>query len=318
MIDKLSRHWFMAGLAVVAVVTLFDGSGIVPGLGLRLSMARGAEGAIALIFFLSGLNLSASALKKGASDVPVIAASLFTIFLAAPALAGGLALLPLDPGLVIGLFIVASMPTTLSTGVVMTSAAGGNPATALAITILASWIGIVSVPFTLTILAGRVVGIQFDAVAMALQIAGLIVAPLFAGMLLRGLLPGLIGPAARRTGVVNQLLVLAIVWMALSKSGDVIASQPTTLVVTSALSAFYHLFVLGAAFVLINVCGLRPGRREPVVFMGGQKTLPLSILVQTTIFPAYGQALVFCVVHHLVHLIMDGYLVGLMARRSQA
>jgi sodium/bile acid cotransporter 7 len=52
------------------------------------------------------------------------------------------------------------------------------------------------------------------------------------------------------------------------------------------------------------------GRRESLIFMGAQKTLPLSIILQVALFPQYGQALVFCVVHHIVHLMMDGYLVA--------
>jgi hypothetical protein len=44
--------------------------------------------------------------------------------------------------------------------------------------------------------------------------------------------------------------------------------------------------------------------------MGGQKTLPLSVLLQGKLFPQYGMALAFCVFHHFVHLTMDGYLVG--------
>jgi hypothetical protein len=44
--------------------------------------------------------------------------------------------------------------------------------------------------------------------------------------------------------------------------------------------------------------------------MDGQKTLPLSVILQVSLFPQYGLALVVCVVHHFVHLLMDGYLVG--------
>jgi sodium/bile acid cotransporter 7 len=43
--------------------------------------------------------------------------------------------------------------------------------------------------------------------------------------------------------------------------------------------------------------------------MGGQKTLPLSVILQVTLFPEYGLALAVCVVHHILHLITDAYLV---------
>jgi sodium/bile acid cotransporter 7 len=52
-----------------------------------------------------------------------------------------------------------------------------------------------------------------------------------------------------------------------------------------------------------------PGRRESILFMGGQKTLTLSIILQVSLFPQYGLALAVCVLHHIIHLMMDGYLV---------
>jgi sodium/bile acid cotransporter 7 len=46
--------------------------------------------------------------------------------------------------------------------------------------------------------------------------------------------------------------------------------------------------------------------------MGAQKTLPLSIILQVSLFPQYTVALLVCVLHHIVHLIMDGYIVERM------
>ena len=63
------------------------------------------------------------------------------------------------------------------------------------------------------------------------------------------------------------------------------------------------------AFWLSRILAIGPGRRESVIFMGSQKTLPLSVILQVTLFPDYGLALVVCVVHHVLHLIMDAYLV---------
>jgi sodium/bile acid cotransporter 7 len=48
--------------------------------------------------------------------------------------------------------------------------------------------------------------------------------------------------------------------------------------------------------------------------MGAQKTLPLSILLQVSLFPQYPDALTVCVVHHLLHLMMDGALVHRLRR----
>jgi len=38
--------------------------------------------------------------------------------------------------------------------------------------------------------------------------------------------------------------------------------------------------------------------------------IALSIILQVSLFPQYGLALVVCVLHHMIHLLMEGYLVG--------
>jgi sodium/bile acid cotransporter 7 len=72
----------------------------------------------------------------------------------------------------------------------------------------------------------------------------------------------------------------------------------------------FHGMLLAAAGVLTHLFRISKGKRESIIFMGGQKTLPLSIILQVSLFPQYGLALVVCVMHHLTQLLMDGYLVG--------
>jgi sodium/bile acid cotransporter 7 len=45
------------------------------------------------------------------------------------------------------------------------------------------------------------------------------------------------------------------------------------------------------------------------------KTLTLSIILQVSLFPQYGIVLGYCVLHHIIHMMMDGYLAGWLARR---
>jgi sodium/bile acid cotransporter 7 len=71
----------------------------------------------------------------------------------------------------------------------------------------------------------------------------------------------------------------------------------------------YHGLLLLAGWFFIRISRREKGRRESILFMGTQKTLPLSIILQVSLFPQYGIALVVCVLHHIVHLAMDGYLV---------
>jgi sodium/bile acid cotransporter 7 len=151
---------------------------------------------------------------------------------------------------------------------------------------------------------------------MMIQIGLLVLVPLAFGLALR---PNKARVAAILRGgvpVFNQSLILTMIWMALSEARPTVLSSGTQTMVTVALSFLFHAFLLATAFGAAFLFGLGPGRRESIVFMGGQKTLVLPVLLQVKLFPDYGLALVFCVVHHFVHLMMDGYLVGWLRTRS--
>lgn len=313
----LKKNWFFLGIIAVSVLTLVDTSGTTAGLGKWWKAHHGADAIIFLIFFLSGLILRTREIKTGLGDVTGTLLTLALIFLIAPALAVLLALCPLDPGVRIGLFLVAVMPTTLTSGVVMTGAAGGNMAHALLITIVANGLSILTVPLSLAWLLqmeGGIMAVPIDKSRMMLQIGLLVLLPLFLGLMLRPK----DGPRRVTTRkivpILNQCLVLAIVWIALSGAKTAVLDNRTQIVVVLILSFLFHGILLAAAFLLAAMGRLEPGRRESLIFMGGQKTLPLSVLIQVTLFPTYGLALAFCVVHHIIHLIMDSYLVGRLTR----
>ncbi|PKN29190.1 MAG: sodium:proton symporter [Deltaproteobacteria bacterium HGW-Deltaproteobacteria-21] len=317
----LKEQWFLLGLLVIAGLTLMDGTGVLAGGGKWLKGHHGPDGVIGLIFFMSGLILSREEIRSGLGDVRGTLAAIATITLLAPIAAVALNLLPLATGLRIGLFLTAVMPTTLTSGVVMTGAAGGNMAHALLITLLSNGIGVVTVPFSLSLLLG--IGKELEAVpidrwAMMVQIASLVLAPLLLGIALRPRRDSLLGTLRKAVPIINQGLVLAILWMAFSEARSSVIGGGAQIVAVLLLSSVFHALLVAGALVVSKTIKLGPGRRESVVFMGGQKTLPLSILIQTTLFPQYGLALAFCVVHHFVHLIMDGYLVNWFRKRPRS
>ncbi len=75
----------------------------------------------------------------------------------------------------------------------------------------------------------------------------------------------------------------------------------------------FHGVLVGSAFAATSIFKIGKNRRESVIFMGGQKTLPLSVILQVTLFPEAGIVLAVCVIHHIVHLLMDSFLVRKLA-----
>lgn len=309
----------MLSLVGVALVTLADAREITSSPGVWLGANRGPESMIALIFLLSGLSLDTGRIRDGIADYQGTLLALVLIFLITPLVTFLFGLLPLNYGIIIGLFLVGVMPSTLSSGVVMTGAAGGNMAHALLITILANILAVFTVPFVLTLLlsySGDSRIIEIDQLSIMVKIAMLVLLPLAAGLFLRRLLGSRVVPFLSYTSTCNQLGVLLIVWIALAKGKEAIIDELDSMIFILIVVAIFHLTLVVIAFMAARFAKIRKGRRESIILMGGQKTLPLSIILQVSLFPEFGIALVVCVLHHIVHLIMDAYLIGHLRKKE--
>ena len=314
------KYWFMLGLVGVFLLTLVDPLGVVASLGSRLKNSFGPNLTVFVIFFLSGLMLNAQLIREGISDIKGTLLALSLIFIMAPLLAAVCTLAPLETGFLMGIFLVAAMPTTLSSGVVMSGAAGGNMAHALFITIVANALAIVTIPVTLSwllALKGQNADVSIDQSAIMIKLVFLVLLPLAMGLGVKMAAVRQIAPYQSKFGIVNQCMILAIVWMAISPVRAKILANVAMIGQVGIWAVLFHGALWGAAALLIKGFRLPPGRRESVIFMGGQKTLPLSIILQMSLFPHYESAAVACVLHHIIHLLMDGYLVGRLTAAGQ-
>jgi len=311
--STIRRYWFLIGLVAVFALTVGDVSRTVSGVGRWIATRGGADAAIVLIFLFSGSLLDPSQVLAGLQDTVGTLSTLAVIFLVSPMAAAVLSGLPLQPGVLIGLFLVAVMPSTLSSGVVMSGAAGGNMAHALYVTVLANILAVFVIPVSLSLLlalVGNPASVVIDIWRIMFKLGGYVLLPLAGGVMLRRLGEGRVHRYQPILQLLNQLLVLGVVWMGLSQTRHAIISSGHSLLVIAAVAMLFHALLLAAATLLARVFRIGRGRRESLLFIGAQKTLPLSIILQVSLFPAFGQALVFCVVHHILHLMMDGYLVG--------
>jgi sodium/bile acid cotransporter 7 len=309
----IKKYWFMLGLLAVLGITLADRSGIIGQAGIRLRMMHGPAFVIFIIFFISGTLLDTRRIVSGLTDISGTAVSMLLIFIAAPLLAVLPGLMPLDTGLKMGIFLVAVMPTTLSSGIVMAGAAGGNMAHALVISILANVLSVFTIPFSLSLLlemAGNSVPVVIDKTAIMIKLAALVLLPLCMGLGIRHYRKNMSASMEKKLQTVNQLLILLIVWMAVSQTKSAMMQGAGMIGIICLLAFFYHGAMLLFAGALIRIFRIPRGRMESLLFMGGQKTLTLSVILQVSLFPDYGIALVFCVMHHIIHLFMDAWLVG--------
>lgn len=317
MAEKIKQHWFLLSLAFVFSVVVSDSSGSVALLGKTLNALHGPDVVIFSIFFISGLIIETRQIRDGIKDVRATLAALFVIVLVSPVAALGLSLFSPAQGILIGLFIVSVMPTTLSSGIVMTGRAGGNMAHALCVTIFSNIISIVSIPFVLSLLlpfAQQSKELSINQGMIMVRLCILVLFPLIAGLLVKRF--ALNGQVSRK-GVlqnINQVFVVLIVFMAASKVKNVLDGSADGFFLIVLCTAVFHLILLAVSFAVAKGWGIRGSRNRSVLFMGSQKTLPLSVIIQMTYFPAFPTALLVCVIHHFVHLFIDGYLAVKLAK----
>lgn len=104
--------------------------------------------------------------------------------------------------------------------------------------------------------------------------------------------------------------------MATCQGREAIAASLSSIPVIIAAAFCYHFILILIGIGIAGSMRLEKGRRESVILMGGQKTLPLSLILQVSLFPDYGLAMVVCVLHHITHLAMDGFVVQYLRERS--
>jgi sodium/bile acid cotransporter 7 len=317
MIYKLKEQWFLVSLAFIFLAVIYEPFNILSETGIFLKNHHGPEFMIFMIFMISGLVIENTQVRAGIRDIKATALALVLILVAAPLAARVLSLLPMETGVALGFFIVAAMPTTLSSGVVMTGAAGGNMAHALFVTILSNFIAIFSIPVVLSFLLSCLHrGGQFsiDQYAIVVKLFFLVVLPLVTGMAMKNHIFRNRKIPASKLQIVNQCFVIAVVFISISGAKDLLLERTGVFFYIVLLAAVFHLMLLCASFCLVKLFGIERGRMESIVFMGSQKTLPLSLVIQVTYFPQFGAALLVCVIHHVVHLMIDGCLSTEMGR----
>ncbi|MFH2057851.1 MAG: bile acid:sodium symporter [Pseudomonadota bacterium] len=311
MINKIKEQWFLVSLVVAFLVVCLDRTDILASFGIYLKNHKAPDVMIFIIFIISGLLIDGEQVKAGLKDVQSTILALAVIFIIAPIAALSLSLIPLDTGILVGLFIVAVMPTTLSSGVVMTGTAGGNMAHALFVTIVSNFISIFSIPLILGLLLNFLnqdKALTIDKISIIIKLMLLVLMPLAVGMIIKSQFFNKGQLKKYKLGLINQWMIIGIVFISLGSAKQILMGKGIELLYILVLSFVFHLILLGVSFLLVNIFNVGKGRRESIIFMGSQKTLALALMLQVTYFPEFGMALLVCVIHHIVHLMMDGYL----------
>jgi sodium/bile acid cotransporter 7 len=321
----LKQNGFLLGLlGTIALSMLF------PAVGQKLNPASiTLTGVVVLIFFNTGLTLPTEAIRRDLREPGLHAYIQAFIFFITP-LFFVVTSWPLKPYLsrqaLIGIYALSCVPTTISSCIILTQRSGGNVVAAVFNATLANTAGIVVSPLVLSFLlreTGQPLPLE-EAMKIFRNLLLQLAIPLLAGQGARAALKGRAERLAGKIGGVNNLLILAIVFFALSKAaGDPLFKQNLTgMGLPFGYLAAAHLLLVFLAYGGARLLGFRRENAVTALFTAPQKSISAGIPIVTAFFSfspgITGIALLPLLFYHPWQLLVAGLLSGLPFLRSGA
>lgn len=307
-LDLLHRQMLPIGLLTVAVVGL-----VWPMPGRAMGQLPTQYVAVSAIFVCAGLLLRTDEIRAALRAWRATSWGVVSILFVTPAIGGVLAFgAPMDPAFQLGLALFVCMPTTLSSGIALTTQARGNAALALLLTVVTNLAGIFTIPFVLVAVLGTFGKIEMSTWDLLVKLCLVILVPLLAGRWLRRRILGWVDANRSRITTLSNLALISIPWMKFSESSDRLAQVAITdLLVLVAAGLFVH-----AVFLLLNAgvsraLRLELAQRKAVILMASQKTLPVALTVLALIPDSVlspdvkGLIAIPCITSHMGQIFVD-------------
>ncbi len=224
-------------------------------------------------------------------------------------------LLALPSAAAIGLIITATVPSTLSSGIVLTQLAGGDGVKALFLTILLNLVGIFTIPFILPVVLDNVGTLDLSPWPLLKQLLLIVLLPFVIGMLGRRMLQ--FSPRHWLIRYLPSSCVIITVWISISASSETLREISLTLIVSITIASL----LLHGALIALCIASRRlyqPERQEwlALLFTASQKTLPVAIGILAALNQPIGVALVACILFHFMQLLVDSILAARLVKRA--
>ena len=300
------------GLVLAAVVGL-----VWPEPGRAMGRLPTQYVAVSVIFVCAGLLLRTDEIRAALSAWTATAWGSLSILFLTPAVGALIAFrTPLEPAYQIGLALFVCMPTTLSSGIALTSQARGNVALALLLTVTTNLVGVFTIPFVLDYVLGAMGQVELSAMDLLGKLCLSILLPLAAGRWLRRPLGSWADANRARITALSNLALISIPWMKFSESSDrLVAVAPASLLVVILAGLVIHGVYLALNDAATRLLRLDGPARKAVVLMASQKTLPVALTVlalipDESVAPVGGKALLAipCITSHLGQIFVDAFI----------
>ena len=204
-------------------------------------------------------------------------------------------------GLSIGLVIMLTVPTTVSSGIVLAKQSGGSIELSVVITLALTLLGVITMSYFLS------AGSWSQSWDRLLAIGSNVLLPLALGAVIKRFYS-----APRNIALLPSAAIITVVWMAVSVHQQAILSLSfQTIVLFSLLALASHILLFTSAWFLGKLASLDRASIITLAMVASQKTLPLALL-SLSAFPPAGfsgktaaQAVAFCVIFHFSQIVFD-------------
>jgi len=222
----------------------------------------------------------------------------------------------LDGALGTGLIVMASVPVTLSSAIVLSTVAGGNAVWALLMTMGMNLAGIFTVPAMLRLCMQDAGTARISVPSLLLKLVGLVLVPFLIGHMCRRMLSW---KTHRLLGYVPSLCVVLTVYAAFAASrDDMLAVEPQAFPVVLAAALTIHILLFALANGLSRFIGQTPAERKTFCFVSSQKSLPIAVSVLAALAMDSALVLLPCLLFHFSQLLLDSCIAVQWGRQPAA
>ncbi|OUJ72886.1 bile acid:sodium symporter family protein [Hymenobacter crusticola] len=280
---------------------------------------------VGLIFFFYGLRLSLDKLRAGMRNWRLHVLVQLTTFVLFPLLA--LAARPFfaheeNATLWSSIFFLTTLPSTVSTSVVMVSIAGGNIPAAIFNASISSLIGIVATPLlTSLVLNTDTGGVNLGGLITDLLLQ--VVLPVVAGVLLNARFGAFAARHSNALRLSDQFVILLIVYTAFCESFARHVFEGYSALGIAALSlgmAGLFFLVYGLVTLVCRLLGFSHEDRITAVFCGSKKSLVHGTVMANLLFPstaATGALLLPLMLYHAIQILIASIIARAQGRKVE-
>ena len=256
-----------------------------------------------LSFLLTGLTLESRVLADGLGSIKGVGAAIVSSLFLYPVIAWLLSSALPYPELVVGCCILATAPSTISSGTILTAYARGNVALSVFICIATHFIGVATIPIMLNLLLRTGVGVELPVLTILSGLVLKVLVPLAIGQVLKPHVGRFVNKYASAISVFQTIIILLMVLTAVASSAERLNQMAGFLVIVALLVAVLHLGMVVLNYLLARAIRLDHGSLVAFTIHAPQKTLAVSFLVWSGSFATeFPGAFVPAILCHLLQM----------------